>query len=37
VGRARAVAEAAGDILGVDPVSPEEAKVLAGLERAFGL
>jgi hypothetical protein len=35
VGRARAVAEAAGGILGVDPVSPEEARVLAGLERAF--
>ena len=35
VGRARNVAEAAGGILGVDPVSPEEAKVLASLDRAF--
>jgi len=36
VGRARAVAEAAGDILGGGPISPEEAKVLAGLSDAFG-
>ena len=36
VGRARKVAEAAGDILGVDPVSPAEKEVLARLERAFG-
>jgi hypothetical protein len=36
VGRARAVAEAAGGILGEDPVSPEERRVLESLERAFG-
>jgi hypothetical protein len=35
IGRARTVAEAAGGILGVDPVSPEEAKVLASLDGAF--
>jgi hypothetical protein len=35
IGRARTVAEAAGGILGVDPVSPEEAKVLDSLDRAF--
>jgi hypothetical protein len=35
VGRARSVAEAAGGILGVDPVSPAEKDVLARLEAAF--
>jgi hypothetical protein len=35
VGRARSVAEAAGDILGVDPVSPAEKEVLARLEASF--
>jgi hypothetical protein len=35
VGRARSVAEAAGGILGVDPVSPAEKQVLASLDRAF--
>ncbi len=35
VGRARSVAEAAGGILGVDPVSPEEARVLEILDRAL--
>jgi hypothetical protein len=35
VARARTVAEAAGGILGVDPVSPEEAKVLERLDRAL--
>ena len=37
VGRARTVAEAAGGILGVDPVSPEERKILSALDRAFDL
>jgi hypothetical protein len=36
IGRARTVAEAAGGILGTDPVSPEEEKVLERLDRAFG-
>lgn len=36
VGRARSVAEATGGILGIDAVSPEEARVLAGLEESFG-
>jgi hypothetical protein len=37
LGRARAVAEAAGGILGLDdPVSPEEEAVLAKLAAAFG-
>jgi hypothetical protein len=35
VGRARSVAEAAGGILGVDPVSPAEREVLERLERIF--
>jgi hypothetical protein len=35
VGRARTVAEAAGGILGVDPVSPEEEKILGALDRVF--
>jgi hypothetical protein len=35
VGRARSVAEAAGGILGVDPVSPAEQKVLVDLDLAF--
>jgi hypothetical protein len=35
VGRARAVAEAAGGARGRSAVSPEEERVLAGLARAF--
>lgn len=36
VGSARTVAEAAGGILGVDPISPEEERILRDLDRAFG-
>ena len=37
VGRARAVAEAAGGFLGVGAVSREEEAALAELEKAFGI
>jgi hypothetical protein len=36
VGRARAVAEAAGGLRGRDAVSPEEEAVLAAMRAAFG-